>query len=244
MEKHRYDQIFQYEMTHWWYVGRRLLLRNILQNIHLKKTDLVLDYGCGTGATLTLLKTYASSEGADIDRQALRYCTSRGHKKLHKISDKKLPFRASHFSLITCLDVLEHIQDDDAILQEFYRILKPGGTLILFVPAFPSLWGDLDVHSHHKRRYTKNELRRKMEVNQFAVTQTFYFNFIFFIPIFLIRQLQRLRIIPMARNWGVYPVVGSKRINDFISHIFEYDIRIAPRLNPPFGVSICTIATK
>jgi ubiquinone/menaquinone biosynthesis C-methylase UbiE len=244
MERERYDFIFQYERSHWWYRGRQILLKNILKNIALKKTDRLLDYGCGTGATLMLLNEYGKSSGADIDRYALNYCLRRGLSRLHKIRGKKLPFSKNQFQLITCLDVLEHIPDDAFTLKEFHRILKPGGTLILFVPAFASLWSELDAHSHHHRRYTKIELLQKIKTAEFNIEETYYFNYLFFLPIFVIRQLQKLKIVNSLKDWGVHPIVKSQLLNRLLYMIFLIDIKTAALLNSPFGVSIAAVATK
>src|ERR1700753_4181248 len=107
-------------------------------------------------------------------------------------ASEPLPFADSSFDVVCALDILEHLDDDLAAAQELYRVCKPGGSVIVFVPAFNFLWGYNDDYSHHKRRYVKGELIKLLTNAGFALDEAGYFNAVLFAPTLSARPLQRL----------------------------------------------------
>lgn len=245
MDRELYSIINTYEDRHWWYKGRRLLLRILLRKFPLKQDKTILDFGCGTGYMIdSVLKQYGTAYGVDIDAEAIQYCHDKGISTAVLAKDNKpLPFQKNFFSCITCLDVLEHIPDDGKILRQFHSVLQNDGMLVVFVPAIPQLWSPFDDHAHHQRRYTKSSLHAVLQANGFKIQTSGYYNFLFFIPIFLVRYYQR--IFPGFHNtWGVNPVIGSGLINLLITFIFSIDIVLSAFLPVPVGVSLYVVATK
>ncbi len=181
MEIKRFHQIQKYASDHWWYVGRKRLLEILIKKMPITKGNRILDVGCGTGDNLKLLGEFGQTYGVDTEPIAIKICKG---KKLRNISlvkpDSQLPFPDHYFKLVTCLDVLEHVTNDEGLLKEMHRVTKSNGKIIIFVPMFPFLWSDLDKVSHHLRRYLKANLLLKAEQAGLKVENLQYFNYLFF----------------------------------------------------------------
>jgi SAM-dependent methyltransferase len=144
---------------HWWYRGRRLIVRTELDRLGLPDGLRVLDAGCGSGRTLVDLVGYGTVSGIELDPDAAEYAASRGCGEVKVGRVEELPWPDQTFDLITCLDVLEHVPDDRGALAELRRVCKPGGWLLLTVPAYQALWSLHDAANHHYRRYSRRGLR-------------------------------------------------------------------------------------
>jgi len=244
MRLRRYEQIYTYENYHWWYKGRRILLSNILDNITKNKKIKILDFGCGPGSTINVLKKFGTTYGIDIEPRAIKYCREKGIKNVLLVKqNKKLPFKNATFDLIACLDVLEHIKNDSSTLNEFSRILNNNGVVIITVPSFHFLWGELDIRSHHVRRYNRKELINKLENSGFKIQKIFYFNYLFFVLIAIIRLFQKTKL-GNRTSWGVDPVIQNYFINNLLTLLFSFDVKTAMRITIPFGVSLFVVARK
>lgn len=244
MELKRYDQIYKNEATYWWFKGRRKLLEDIFNKLPKKSSLKILDIGCCTGYNLHTLEKFGEVYGADIEKKAVEYCKKRGFKKISLLKNGlKLPFKSNFFHVITCLDVIEHIEEDKKYLEELRRILKPGGTLVLFVPAINLLWSQLDVRSHHIRRYSKSSLSKIAKAAKFIISDARYFNYLLFLPVLPIRLFQK---IPFFKNNGLGAdlVVRNKLVNKILYFIFFIDVWSIKWLSPPVGISILLIAKK
>jgi SAM-dependent methyltransferase len=144
---------------HWWYRGRRLIVRSELDRLGLPPGARVLDAGCGSGRTLEDLVDYGTVAGIELDPEAAAFAASRGCGEVKVGSLERLPWEDGSFDLITCLDVLEHIPDDRGALAELRRVCKAGGSMLLTVPAYQALWSLHDAANHHYRRYSRRSLR-------------------------------------------------------------------------------------
>jgi SAM-dependent methyltransferase len=144
---------------HWWYRGRRLIVRSELDRLGVSPGAEVLDAGCGSGRTLEELVDYGSVSGIELDPDAAAFAASRGCGEVKVGRLEELPWEAGTFDLITCLDVLEHVPDDRRALAELRRVCRPGGWLLLTVPAYQALWSLHDAANHHYRRYSRRSLR-------------------------------------------------------------------------------------
>lgn len=244
MESRRYDILYKHEVKHWWFRGRRQLLEDILKSLPEKSPLKILDVGCCTGYNLHILSRYGKVHGVDTEKKAVEYCKMRGFKRIsHLKNGLKLPFKNNYFNIITCLDVLEHVKNDEDYLKELYRVLSPDGHLILFTPALSLLWSELDIRSYHHRRYSKSELNRKIKRAKFVTEDTKYFNYLMFLPILLIRLLQKLPLFKKT-DWGADLIVYNRLINAIQSIIFYIDVWSLKLISPPIGVSLYVIARK
>jgi ubiquinone/menaquinone biosynthesis C-methylase UbiE len=200
----------------------------------------ILDVGCGTGANLEMLSEFGQVEGVDISGEALTFCRERGLENVKQGEAEALPFADSSFDLVTGLDVVEHLDDDLAGLKEMRRVLRPGGHALVFVPAFMFLWGVQDDISHHRRRYTLDQLKRVMRQSGFRVERASYVNISFFAPILFGRLLMRaLRIRPESEN---NITIGF--LNGLLGKLFGSESFPLRYLNFPFGVSIICVARR
>lgn len=187
-----YERLYhKLELTHWWFLGRRNAILRLLSNC--SKDSRILEVGCSGGALLLDLKThdFIRAEGIDISPRAIEVCRERELQNVTLASAEQTGKESNSFDVIIAADILEHIADEKIALQEWRRVLKPGGTLILFVPAFPLLWSGHDVVNHHFRRYRKKQLADLLERHGFGIEQASYWNFVLFFPTFLVRLYGR-----------------------------------------------------
>jgi SAM-dependent methyltransferase len=244
MMEHTYPILYEVEQSHWWHVGRRRIIATLVEEICEEIKDRrprILDVGCGTGANLLMLSKYGDAEGVDISEDALAFCRERGLKKVKHGAAEELPFEDGSFDLVTALDVVEHIDDDVASLQEMRRVLRPDGRVLLFVPTFMFLWGLQDDVSNHRRRYRLPELHRVLERAGFEVERSTYANITFFAPILLIRQLMRLTGLKAETENNI----NVPALNGIFGWFLGTESTILRYVNLPFGVSgLCVARVK
>ena len=228
--------------THWWYVGRRRLFARVIADLGTKPTDPVLDVGTSAGTNLRMLRDegFAQATGLDSSEDAIRWCAEQGLGKVHRGDITKMPFEDQSFSLVLATDVIEHVDDDVAALSEIRRVLRPGCPVLITVPAFPSLWGFQDEVSHHKRRYRMKRLLEAVRAAGLEPERKFHFNFLLFPPIWVARQVIK-RLKPKIAS---ETEVNAPFVNGVLTKLFHTDIALAPRLSPPFGVSILLVARR
>jgi SAM-dependent methyltransferase len=246
MQQHTYSIMHQVEGTHWWFVGRRRIIasfvKTICEDLRLegRAKPRILDVGCGTGANLEMLSQFGQAEGVDVSPEALEFCRRRGLGSVNQGAAESLPYDDESFDLVTGLDVVEHLDDDVAGLNEMRRVLRPGGRALLFVPAFMFLWGVQDDISHHRRRYTLPELRGRVERAGLIVERASYANITFFAPIMLGRMIMRVTGLRPASENNIN--VGG--LNGLLGRVLGAESLWLRRLNLPFGVSAICVATK
>jgi SAM-dependent methyltransferase len=243
LKREFYREYNQVEDVHWWFVGRRRILLSILDrylgtsNAHRR----ILDVGCGTGTMLTHLARFGNAQGVDMDLEAVGYCHDRGLRQVTQSGADSLPFEKDTFDLVTALDVVEHIDDDLGALREMRRVLKPGGLLLLTVPAFRFLWGRQDDINLHKRRYVARDLRNRLHAAGFDVERLTYMNAILFPAIAAIRLVRHvLPEPPKLESDFAFP--APQPLNVVLSAIFGTERHVLTRFNIPFGVSIMALA--
>lgn len=242
MRREAYATMYALEGEHWWFVGRRRIIRAIvdatMQAGGLGRDARLLDVGCGTGKNLEMLRTMARAEGVDVSDDALAFCKQRGLTDVQKGEIEGLPYRDGEFDLVTAFDVVEHLDDDVAGLREMRRVLKPGGRGVFFVPAFQFLWGVQDDVSHHRRRYTEPEFLRVVERAGFVVERSSYANATMFLPTFLGRALMKVTGFRPASENDVN--VGA--LNKPLGALLGAERHWLTRSRLPFGVSIFCVA--
>jgi SAM-dependent methyltransferase len=242
-----YQIMFEVEDEHWWFVGRRAIILNQIEGFLQRRgtaaqgpPPLLLDIGCGTGATLDALEKFGSVQGIDVSRLALGFSRLRGHDRVACASATELPFPSETFDLVTALDVIEHLDDDVAGLREIRRVLKPGSSAILFVPAFPSLWGPNDDQSGHRRRYRRRPLIEVVQRAGLEVVSTSYANVAMFGPIWLGRRLLTL----LGRQEEAENRINHPALNRWLARIFAAEAQWLRRHSFPFGVSLLCVARR
>ena len=165
------DQLAAAEPWHFWFQSRRRLVLATIRRFY-PKARRVLDVGCGTGFVLSGIRDQDPSillSGCEVDADMLRTARRRmPDANLFEATAEGLPY-VEEFDVIMALDVLEHIDRDEEALRSMLQALKPGGGLIVTVPQHPALWSAVDDFSHHRRRYTRGELRDKLRRAGFRV---------------------------------------------------------------------------
>ncbi len=152
------------EDTYWWFVGRRRLVRRLVDRFAPDvEPRVILDAGCGTGGTLSHLQGAGELWGCDLSSEALRLCRTRGFGNLSESPVESLDFPDQHFDVVISCDVIEHVPEDRRAMEEMVRVLRPGGILVLTVPAHRWLWSGHDEALDHERRYEPRSLRELVE---------------------------------------------------------------------------------
>ncbi len=180
------------EEKNWWFVARRNTIKKLLRKT--KKDARILDIGCGGGAlALDLQKDgFTQVVSVDFSADAVRICKERGLREAYQMDAHKIDFETEGFDLIIASDILEHLEFDQKALADWNRVLKPGGKMHIFVPAYQFLWSNHDVINHHFRRYTRKNLVEKIKLADLEVERASYWNFNLFFPTSLMRLLERV----------------------------------------------------
>ncbi|MEA2435654.1 MAG: hypothetical protein QOF65_210, partial [Thermoleophilaceae bacterium] len=167
MDIREFEAMLALDERHWWYHGRRRVLDAVLDGVDLPRQARVLDAGCGSGRTLDELARHGEAHGMELNPAGVTAARARGHHVLEGRVET-IPYEDASFDLVTCLDVIEHT-DDLAALRELRRVTRPGGHLVVTVPAHPRLWSRHDEVNGHRRRYTRETLQRAAEAAGWGV---------------------------------------------------------------------------
>ncbi len=184
-------QTHQAENRHWWYRGRRKVLDRVIDGLRLPARSQILDAGCGSGRNMIELARHGAVTGVELSATSVALARERDAGEVIEGSVLEMPFEADTFDLAASLDVIEHLQDDLAALRELRRVVKPGGALLVTVPAYQWLWSGHDEVNHHFRRYTRRTLQRAGEQAGWQQVRTTYFNSLLLPAAILLRVLDR-----------------------------------------------------
>ncbi len=242
MQPAEYARNFAFEEDYWWFVGRRQLVLTTVAALAGPGRPRLLDIGCGTGYLLAQLGALTEAVGLDLADEALAFCRARQLNRLVRGRAEALPFADGSFDIVTALDILEHLDDDLAALGEWWRVLRPGGHLVLFVPAYEFLWSGEDFVSGHRRRYRRGPLLARLRSAGFRVCKATYVNAVL-LPLvagaiigkrlFRPRSLYQSNLTPLPA-W----------LNRLLTVIFTQEVRCLRWLNLPVGSSIFCLARK
>lgn len=184
-------QTHQAEDRHWWYRGRRKVLERVVGDLRLPARARILDAGCGSGRNMVELARHGTVTGVELADASVSLARERGAGEVIAGSVLEMPFEADSFDLAASLDVIEHLEDDLAALRELRRVVAPGGSLLVTVPAYQWLWSGHDEINHHFRRYTRRSLQRAGEEAGWQQVRTTYFNSLLLPAAILLRVLDR-----------------------------------------------------
>lgn len=245
MDPAEYRTMYTVEDRHWWYAGMRRITTGILAAIYPGRHDLrILDAGCGTGAAMTYLSRFGTVTGCDLSPLALEFCAARGLARLQQASVTALPFTASQFDLVTSFDVLYHqaVNDTQAALREFYRVLVPGGRVMLRLPAYDWLRGRHDEVIHTARRFTAGQIVSLLRENEFIVERAGYANTLLF-PLALGKRLLE-RAGPPAESGHSDITPNPPWLDALLTPVLGLEARWLRYHELPVGLTVVAVARR
>ncbi len=242
MNKQEYKNIFNLEERHFIYQStHRNIMALLKQFLPRNKNLTILDAGCGTGLLMQKLKSFGLVYGVDNNSQGLIFCKKRGLTNLKKASVNNLPFFKNTFDVITCVDVLYHKDvNGQKTLSEFFRVLKPGGLIILKVPAHENLRGKHDIFVHTRQRYKINELKKEILKQNFNIVFISYGHQILY-PIVLVKRFWE-RILHSPESSDV--AMPALLINHILINLGKLETKVMLKTGLKNGISIYAVARK
>ncbi|HVV95348.1 MAG TPA: class I SAM-dependent methyltransferase [Hyphomicrobiales bacterium] len=239
MDRTVYARMAAHEDYHWWFVARRAILARLIAVEKPAKSELsLLEVGCGTGGNLALLKRFGRVEACEYDAEAREWAQRKSAVDVRPgalPADIEMP--AAGYDMIFLLDVLEHVEQDEASLRALAKRLAPGGRIVLTVPALPWLWSDHDVRHHHFRRYTLRSLRAVADRAGLRPIRVGYFNTLLF-PLAVAARLAR-RALGLKGEEDSLP---GRTVNALLTEVFGLERFLVGRIRLPVGLSLFMVA--
>ena len=240
MERIVYDQMAAHDQRHWWYRARREVIAALIRRRAQPPDDArLLEIGCGTGHNLAMLGQFGSVDALEVDETARALAEERLGKAVFSAPLPELagiPERA--YDLVAAFDVVEHIADDEAAIRSIARLLKPGGRLVVTVPAHQWMWSAHDVVNHHQRRYSKGALKRLIVGSPLKLDAIGYFNSLLFPVAVAERLASKLR-----GNEDADLSLPPAPINQALERIFAAERALVGRFPLPPGLSLFAVAS-
>lgn len=244
MEKYLYLKHAELEDKHWWFVGRRMIVEKIIRQLKLEKHSQIFEAGCGTGGNLNMLARYGEVSAMELDEMA---CQLANERKVTTVKSGSLPDKipfSDEYDLIVLLDVLEHIDNDLEAAIALNSRLKPGGYLLVTVPAYQFLWSKHDEMNHHKRRYTLKQLKKVIKNSGYTVRYSSYFNSFLFPIVAGVRLLRNLVKLETDNVDSSDLNLPAKPVNKLLTFLFGSERYLIGNVSIPFGVSVLLLAQK
>lgn len=240
MERFVYEQMAEVDQRHWWYRARREVLAALIRRVvGPPENARILEIGCGTGHNLAMLKQFGDVEALELDEEARVVAEQRlGGPVMGAPLPELSGVPEGKYDLVAALDVIEHIDDDEAALASVARKLKRGGKLLMTVPAHGWMWSNHDVISHHKRRYSKKSLRRLVDGSPLHLEAIGYFNSLLF-PLAVAQRLASKVTDSKGTGLGIPPAP----VNSALERAFAAERGLIGRVPLPPGLSLFAVAS-
>jgi len=237
--------LIEIEATHFWFVARTELIVG-LANRFFPNATRYLEIGCGNGVVLSALaasRTWERLVGSDLHLAGLKHARTRlPHEvELVQMDARAIP-AVNAFDLTGAFDVVEHVADDEAVLQGLRRATAVGGGTIIAVPQHPLLWSRADEIGHHQRRYRLGELEVKLKRNGFNVLFSSSFTAVL-LPLLAANRL-KARVIPGRADCDIEHVIApGPWLNGALTTILRAEVRLTlAGLRWPIGGSRVVVA--
>lgn len=237
MDADVYSSMRDIQRDHWWYRGRRHIIARQIEQLDLPQGARILEAGCGPGGNIDMLAGFGTVDAFDPSSLAIDFA---GQTRARRLAIGSLPDAIpfdDDYDLVTAFDVLEHVQDDHDAIMALTRRLKPGGRLILTVPAHPVLWSEHDERNHHFRRYTPPAFRRLVAHTGLSIVKFTSFN-AHLAP--LIAGLRLYRTLLGKRGYKD-ETLPSPRVNSLLEAIFKAEAGVLAWGTYPVGISLLAV---
>jgi len=243
MERREYQRLREYSRSYWWHVGKRALLRSVLEHgVPADPARPAVDIGCGVGDSFETLAPFGRFVGTEVTAELWQRGMERPPRPVLLAEGARLPFADGSLGLCTFFDVLEHVEEEDAFLGEVRRVLQPGGFVLVSVPAYMFLWSEHDVSLHHHRRYVRGSLKQALARNGFTVQRCTY-GFAGILP-----AVAAYRILGRWLRGGGDPsssyVATPEPLNRLLASWIRGEAWWLRRADLPFGTSVIALARK
>jgi SAM-dependent methyltransferase len=241
MDRIVYERMAAHDTTHWWYRARRDILADYLTRWGGLPNDArILEIGCGTGHNLPMLAQFGEIDAIEIDETARAQASERLGKPVGTAPLPELVgVEPGSYDLVAVLDVIEHVEDDVAALQAIATALKPGGKVLITVPAHQWMWSAHDVVNHHKRRYSKAGFEALLDKAGLRGAKLGYFNSLLFPVAVAARFAGKL-----TGKDDSDDSPPPKPLNALFEGIFRLERHLVGRMPLPPGLSLITLASK
>lgn len=241
MDRIVYDRMAAHDSTHWWYRARREILSDYLAHYgELPANARILEIGCGTGHNLPMLARFGEVDAIEIDPAARAIASERLGKPVGDAPLPELPgVERGAFDLVAVLDVVEHIDDDVAALEAMASLLRPGGKILVAVPAHQWMWSAHDVVNHHKRRYSKATLDAAIRKAGLTHNGLRWFNSLLFPLAVAARFAGKL-----TGKDDSDDSPPAKPLNAIFETVFRLERGLVGRVPLPPGLSIITLVRR
>jgi SAM-dependent methyltransferase len=233
--------MFCVEETHWWYGAlHRLIFDTLAREIPDWREKEILDAGCGTGSILKQLGNSEKNVGIDLAPEAISLCRQRGLDNVYQADICALPFNNASFDIVICSSVLYHqwVKDIAGAVREIGRVLRPGGLLLLNVPALRFLHSAHDEAVMTAHRFNKSEIRRLLRDNGFAIRRLTYWTTLLF-PLAVIA-----RTLGGSATGRDFDSAANSLTRRLFRQIMAIERGLLRRTSLPIGVALLAAARK
>jgi SAM-dependent methyltransferase len=236
---------YRAEQSHFWFRGFRQYMRPALARATAGvSSPRILDCGCGTGSNLDMLRPFGHAVGFDLTRIGTGFARDHGHRVAQgSIGD--IPFRSNAFDLATSFDVFQVLPDavEQSAIREMWRVVKPGGRILLHVAALDILYGGHSALSQETRRYTPSRLRKLVESAGFTVERLTFDHFSLMPFILPVRLWHRFtaRDGETSENEIAVPMAP---VNAALTALVSLEAIALRAVNMPVGSSLMCLARK
>jgi 2-polyprenyl-3-methyl-5-hydroxy-6-metoxy-1,4-benzoquinol methylase len=245
MDDSLYEEMYRTEKRHWWFVGRRAVVRNMMSRFvdpEDKNRWRICEVGCGAGGNLEDLADRHEVVGVDASERALEFARKRlgANAKYGSLPDD-IDLPRDSFDIVLSTDVFEHVEDDLGSAKTAVSLLRQGGILVATVPAYQWLYSPRDKHHQHFRRYGKRQFAELFEQEDVRVELLSYYN-TFLFP-----------AAAAARLWSKYAgreeqpgdlQVPASPLNAALATLFGAEKWLLGRVPSPFGLSLIAVVRK
>lgn len=238
MDRAVFERMAEQDQQHWWFVARRRVLERLIdERVGLGANANILEIGCGTGHNLPMLGAFGHVDAIELDDVARDVAERRLGRPVSKARLPELEGIADqHYDLVALLDVLEHVEDDRSALAAITTKLKPGGRILVTVPANRWMWSAHDVAHHHYRRYERADLRAVAGAAGLRVDLLSHFNSLLF-PLAAMARIMG-KIVGKTSSDDKMPPAPLNRL---FAGVFGLERYLVGRVPLPAGVSLVAI---